>query len=67
MGLEQSKHFQRFHRVLNRAVWSARRASKLLLQHLIDVFAQDEVLVMGIDDTIERRRGKRIAAKGIYP
>lgn len=66
MGLEQSKHFQRYHRVLNRAVWSARRASKLLLQHLIDVFAQDGVLVMGIDDTIERRRGKRISAKGIY-
>ncbi len=66
MGLEQSNHFQRYHRVLNRAVWSARRASKLLLQHLIDVFAQDGVLVMGIDDTIERRRGKRIAAKGIY-
>ena len=66
MGLEQSAHFQTYHRVLNRAVWSARRASKLLLWHLIDVFASDGVLVMGIDDTIERRRGKRIGAKGIY-
>ncbi len=66
MGLEQFVHFQRYHRVLNRAVWSARRASELLLQHLTDVFAQEGVLVMGIDDTIERRRGKRIAAKGIY-
>ena len=66
MDLEQSVHFQKYHRVLNRAVWSARRASELLLQHLTDVFAQEGVLVMGIDDTIERRRGKRIAAKGIY-
>ena len=66
MGLEQSPRFQKYHRVLNRAVWSARRASKLLLRQLIEVFACDGVLVMGIDDTIERRRGKRIAAKGIY-
>ncbi len=66
MGLEQSTHFQRYHRVLNRAVWSALCASKLLMRHLIDVFVEDGVLVMGIDETIERRRGNRIAAKGIY-
>jgi hypothetical protein len=66
MGLAQTPSFQKYHRVLSRAVWSPRRASRLLLEHLIDVFAQQGVLVMGIDDTIERRRGKRIAAKGIY-
>lgn len=66
MGLEQGAQFQKYHRVLNRAVWSARGGSKLLLQQLIDVFASEGVLVMGIDDTIERRWGKRIRARGIY-
>jgi len=41
-----------------------RKASQILLRHLIVVFAPTGVLVMGLDDTIERRRGKRIAAKG---
>jgi len=30
------------------------------------VFATSGVIVFGLDDTIERRRGKRIAPKGIY-
>lgn len=66
MGLSQEKHFQNYHRVLNRAVWSSRKASQILLNQLIAVFVPTGVLVMGIDDTIERRKGKRIAAKGIY-
>ena len=33
---------------------------------LIDAFASDGLVVPALDDTIERRRGKRIAAKGIY-
>lgn len=66
MGLEQDRHFQSYHRVLNRAKWSSRQASRLLLQQLVQTFMPSGVLVMGIDDTIERRRGKHIAAKGIY-
>lgn len=66
MGLEQDQHFQTYHRVLNRAVWSSRKASAILLQQLVRVFAPTGVIVMGIDDTIERRWGKRIAARGIY-
>jgi len=65
MGLHEQPHFQNY-RVLSRAVWSSRKASQILLRHLIVVFAPTGVLVMGLDDTIERRRGKRIAAKGIY-
>jgi hypothetical protein len=38
----------------------------LLLGLLITAFASSGPVVLGIDDTIERRRGKRIAAKGIY-
>lgn len=66
MGLGQERQFQRYHRLLNRAVWSSRQASRVLLQQLVSVFAPSGVLVMGIDDTIERRRGKQIGAKGIY-
>lgn len=66
MGREHEPHFQNYHRVLSRAVWSSRQASRVLLHQLVRVFAPDGVLVMGIDDTIERRWGKRIAARGIY-
>lgn len=66
MGLEQDRHFQTYHRVLNRAVWSSRKASAILLGQLVAVFASSGTLVFGIDDTIERRWGKRIAARGIY-
>jgi hypothetical protein len=66
MGLSQEQHFQNYHRVLNRAVWSSRKASRILLNQLIATFVPTGVLVVGIDDTIERRKGKRITAKGIY-
>ncbi|WP_245435666.1 IS701 family transposase [Microvirga calopogonii] len=52
--------------VLNRARWSRRRAAHLLLGLLIDTFVPAGPVILGLDDTIERRRGKRIAAKGIY-
>jgi hypothetical protein len=66
MGLSAEKHFQNFHRVLNRAVWSSRETSRLLLGILVAAFAVVGPVVMGLDDTIERRRGAKIKAKGIY-
>ena len=66
MGLSQEKHFQTYHRVLNRAVWSSLAASRILLQLLVRAFAPEGPLVFGLDDTIERRWGARIAARGIY-
>jgi DDE superfamily endonuclease len=66
MGVSQEKHFQNYHRVLNRAVWSSREVSRILLTLLIATFALVGDLVMGIDDTIERRRGEQIKARGIY-
>jgi hypothetical protein len=66
MGLRMEKHFQNYHRVLNRAVWSSREASRLLLSLLVAAFAIWGPVVMGLDDTIERRRGAKIKAKGIY-
>src|ERR671912_451579 len=65
-GLSRERRFTNYHRVLNRAAWDARAAARLLLGLLIAVFAPSGPVLLGIDDTIERRRGKRIAAKGIY-
>jgi hypothetical protein len=66
MGLSQEEHFQNYHRVLNRAVWSSRQVSQLLLTLLVSIFAPYGPLVLGLDDTLERRRGAHIQAKGIY-
>jgi hypothetical protein len=66
MGLSQEKRFVNYHRVLNRANWSALTASRILLRLLVTAFAPNGELVLGIDDTIERRRGEKIKAKGIY-
>ncbi len=66
MGLAQEPHFQTYHRVLNRAKWSALAGSRRLLLTLIDAFLPAGPLIMGLDDTIERRRGAKINAKGIY-
>ncbi len=67
VGLGRTEQYQRYHRVLNRAVWSSREASRVLLGLLVKTFlAEGEPLVIGLDETLERRRGAKIAAKGIY-
>ena len=66
MGLSDEKHFQNYHRVLNRAVWSSLAVSRVLLQLLVSTLAASGPLVIGLDDTIERRRGAKIKARGIY-
>jgi hypothetical protein len=66
MGKGQDTHFQHSHRVLNRAVWSRLAAGQRLLGLLISTFALHGTIVLGLDDTIERRRGDKIAAQGIY-
>ncbi len=66
MGLGQTPHFQRYHRVLNRAAWSALAVSRTLLHLLVAAFVPDGPLVVGVDETVERRTGTKIAAKGVY-
>src|ERR1700733_6793627 len=67
MGLSQEQQFQNYHRVLNRAKWSSRALSRFLLCVLVAAFVPENApIVVGIDETIERRRGAKIAAKGIY-
>ena len=65
-GQDRAPDFARYHRVLNRARWSARAAARVLLGLLVAAFAPDGPVVIGVDDTLERRWGKRIAARGIY-
>src|SRR4051812_4781173 len=66
MGLSGERLFVNYHRVLNRAVWSSRAASRLLLGLLITTLMPAGPVLLGLDDTIERRRRKRISAQGIY-
>jgi DDE superfamily endonuclease len=65
-GLAREPRFVNYHRVLSRTAWSGRAAARVLLGLLLDAFAPRGPVLLGLDDTIERRRGKRIAAKGIY-
>jgi DDE superfamily endonuclease len=65
MGLAQAKLFQQYHRVLNRAVWSSLEGARLLLVLLVSILAPAGPLIMGLDGTLERRRGAKIQAKGI--
>jgi hypothetical protein len=66
LGRAEDQGFQSYHRVLNRARWSALVASRLLLRLLIKTFTPKGPVVVGLDDTLERRRGQKISARGIY-
>ena len=67
MGFATERHFTNYHRVLNRATWSARQASRILLGLLITCFVPPgATMVLGADDTVERRSGRKITAKGCY-
>ena len=65
-GLCWERRFVNYHRVLNRAAWSGRAAARVLLGLLLEAFVLKGPVLLGLDDHIERRRGKRIRAKGIY-
>jgi len=66
MGRADHNDYAKYHQVLNRAVWSMFKASRILLSLLLKSFDQGGALVFGIDETLERRWGKKINAKGIY-
>jgi len=67
LGRERETNFCTFHRILNRAAWSSRAAaSKLLLLLIASFLPTPDPVVIGLDDTIERRWGPKISARGIY-
>src|SRR5689334_11476334 len=66
LGLASEPGFQNYHRLLNRARWSARQAAGVLLKLLVEAFVPSGPLIVGLDDTIERRRGRKLTARAIY-
>jgi hypothetical protein len=66
MGKGDAPHYQTYHRVLNRAHWSALAGAQLLLKLLVQTFVPRGPVIIGVDETIERRWGHKITARGIY-
>jgi DDE superfamily endonuclease len=67
LGRDRDPRFCTFHRILNRAAWSSRAMARQLLLLLVEAFVPTGApVVIGLDDTIERRWGAKISARGIY-
>jgi len=67
MGLSREAHFTNYHRVLNRAAWCPRTASRILLGLIVmTLVPADWPIVLVADDTVERRHGRKIKARGCY-
>jgi len=65
-GYGQAADFTSYHRVLNRNRWSPRHMARRLLLLLVQAFTPEGPVIIGLDDTLERRWGTKIKARGIY-
>jgi hypothetical protein len=65
IGLSQESGFSKYHRILNSLNWSAKRGSAILLKMLLKMVGKERPVIL-IDETLERRKGKKIRAKGYY-
>jgi hypothetical protein len=67
LGQKDDPQYQNYHRVLNRAKWSSFKASQILLGLLVTAFVIIGVpLVIGADETLERRKGEKIKNKSVF-
>ena len=66
MGLKNEKNFSKFHRILSHARWNGLALSKILLGLLIAILPSSCPILIAVDETLERRQGKKIKAKGAY-
>jgi len=65
-GRIDARNFASYHQILNRVRWKEQCAAQPLLGAVIDKLVPAAPIVIGRDDTIERRWGCRISARGIY-
>lgn len=65
-GRADPANFASYHQLLNRVRWQSAAMTRRLLGLIVDRLVQDGPVVIGVDDTIERRWGRRIKARGIY-
>lgn len=66
MGLSNVTNFSKYHHVLNRVEWSLLSAARILLNLIVSIAGSSNPLVFFIDETLERRKGPKIKAKGYY-
>lgn len=66
MGLASVRNFSKYHRVLSRAEWNGVRLAKILLGLLIKLLPDSWPILVAVDETLERRKGRKIKAKGLY-
>lgn len=67
MGLAEDKRFGKYHRVLNRDRWSPWVVSRILLGLLVGVFVpKGGVLLIAVDEHLDRRGGRKIKYKGVF-
>jgi len=66
VGLAHTPGFAGYHRLLSEGRWSGLALARRLLVLLVAAFVPDGPVVVALDDTLERRWGRRIRARGIY-
>jgi hypothetical protein len=66
IGLAEHPGFAAFHRVLNRNAWSGLALARILLRLVVAAFVPAGPIVIGVDHTLERRRGRHIGPAGHF-
>jgi hypothetical protein len=65
-GRADAGNFASYHQLLNRVRWRSAAMTRRMLDLIIDRLVPEGPIVIGVDDTIERRWGRKIKARGIY-
>jgi hypothetical protein len=66
MGLASIRNFSKYHRVLSRAEWNGLNLAKIVFGLLVKLLPESWPILIAVDETLERRRGRKIKAKGLY-
>ncbi len=66
LGLAEHPSFTAFHRVLNRNTWSGLALARTLLHMVVATFVPSGPIIIGLDHTLERRRGPHIGPAGRF-